>query len=62
MDVTAMASIATDMQGQQIGQQFGVAILKSIQDQTKQQGNALVKMIQQSAPAIRPDGHVDVYA
>jgi len=57
-----MASVAADMQGQQIGQQFGVAIMKSIQDQQKQQGAALIKMIQQTAPVIGPDGHVDVYA
>ena len=57
-----MASVASDLQGQQIGQQFGVAIMKSIQDQQKQQGAALIKMIQQTAPVIGPDGHVDVYA
>jgi hypothetical protein len=62
MDVTAVASMASDMIGQNIGQQFGVAILKSIQDQQKQQGAALIQMIQQTASAIRPDGHVDVYA
>ena len=63
MDITALASTATAMQGEQTGQQIGVAVMKSIQDQQKQQGAALVQMMRQTAAAsAAASGHVDIYA
>lgn len=47
------------MKGEQVGTQIGMAVMKQIQDQEKQQAAALIKMIQQTAAA---SGHVDMYA
>ena len=63
MDVTAIASAATDMQNQSVGTQIGVAVMKQVQDQEKQQAAALIQMIRQNASAAAAArGHVDVYA
>ena len=57
--VSSMASMATSMKGENVGTQIGVAVMKQVQDQEKQQAAALIKMIQQTAAA---SGHVDMYA
>jgi Putative motility protein len=62
MDITSIASQATAMQGENMGLQIGTAVMKKIQDQEKQQGAALIQMIQQTASAVSASGHVDVYA
>jgi len=41
-------------------QDANVALLKKAQDIEKQQGQALVQMLEQSAPPA--DGHLDAYA
>ena len=63
MDITSIASTGTAMKGNQVGQQIGVAVMKQVQDQEKQQGAALIKMIQQTNTATAAaSGHVDIYA
>ncbi len=51
------------MQGENVGLQISTAVLKQAQDQEKQQGAALIKMMQQTASATAAaSGHVDIYA
>jgi hypothetical protein len=51
------------MQGSQVGLQIGVAVMKQVQDQQKQQAAALIKMIQQAnTAAAAANGHIDIYA
>ena len=40
---------------------IGVAVLKKAQDAMKQQGQAMIKMLEQSAPDLT-SGHLDTYA
>ena len=42
-------------------QDMGVAVLKKAEDIDKQQGEAMIKMLEQSAPPAKP-GTLDVYA
>jgi hypothetical protein len=40
---------------------IGVTVLKKAQDAAKQQGEAMVKMLEQAAPNLE-SGHLDTYA
>jgi len=40
---------------------IGISVLKKAQDAAKQQGEAMVKMLEQSAPN-QDNGHLDTYA
>lgn len=42
--------------------EIGVAMLKKAQDVEKQQGAALIQMLEQAAPRNPDDYHLDVYA
>ena len=55
----AAGSIANAAESQT---QVGVALLKKAQDQMKQEGAALVKMIEQSGPASSGYQPLDTYA
>jgi hypothetical protein len=65
-----IASVSNSMiwQGPKEGKSGGIAseqdvlVLKQAQDIAKQQGQALVNMINQAAEVIGPDGRVDLYA
>jgi len=65
MDVSmlsALAGLATNMVNEQVQSQLGVAILKQTLDQEKQQGAALVNMIQATPRPAASNHLVDLYA
>ncbi|HLP77746.1 MAG TPA: YjfB family protein [Candidatus Paceibacterota bacterium] len=49
------------LNAQTTGTEIGVTMLKKAQDVEKQQGAALIDMLEKSAPQLQ-DGHLDVYA
>jgi len=57
-----LATQATEMKASQVGQQISAAVLKEVLDQQKQQGNLLVQMIRQTAPADGAGQLVDILA
>jgi hypothetical protein len=58
-----LASWATEMKGSNLASQIGVAVMKQIMDQQKQQGEAIIQMMQQTPrPAGSSGSVVDVYA
>ncbi len=64
MDVigaTAIAKLAMKMKSADIGNSLSAAVTRQILAQEKRQGQAIVKMMQQSEEIIK-NGHVDVYA
>jgi hypothetical protein len=59
--VNSMASMATNMKSDNVGGEIGAAILKQIMDMQKMQGEALVKMMQQTpSPDLAVGGMLDV--
>jgi hypothetical protein len=56
----ALAGLASEMKSAQIGQQIGVAVLKTIQDQQQRQAEQLLQMIRQTQAIAR--GGVEVTA
>lgn len=55
-----LANLATNMQSNSMGLQLSTTILKNVMDNQKQQGQALVKMIN-STPSLDGTGaHIDI--
>ncbi len=61
LNITNMASIAADMKAASVREQISMAVVKQTQEQTKQQANALLKMMYQSNVNVAPEGHIDLY-
>ena len=58
-----MASWATEMKGATVASQIGVAVMKQVLDQQRQQGEAILQMMQQTPHPEGSTGSVlDVYA
>jgi hypothetical protein len=60
-NMTNLATIASDMKAASDREQISMAVVKQIQDQSKQQANALLKMMYQSNVNVAPSGHIDLY-
>jgi hypothetical protein len=60
----ALASLATERQAAGVQAEIALDVLKQVQAAQQGQAEALIRMIQQSAPAARPASPnvVDVYA
>ncbi|MDD2759598.1 MAG: YjfB family protein [Methylomonas sp.] len=61
--VSSIAALATQMSAQKTGQQVEVAMLKKAQDMQRQQGEAVLKLMESAtvSPSSAPATSIDVY-
>jgi hypothetical protein len=55
---SGLAGMATNMRAGELGMQISMAVMKQALDSQKQQGQALVQMIQSSTPSLNGTGSI----